>query len=261
MPLLEGGPPIGRLRGQPACHLSFRNPCLVRILAIETSLRFGSVATIEGSDQGTKLIHQEDLPTDQRTAQSLLPSIGQVLQHSRWRPTDLQLLAVATGPGSFTGLRIGVTTVKSLAFAWGTPLAAVNTLGAIAASLSPQPSSCSVILDAQRQELFTARVSPASGGDFLGNPATRLLSVEEWLAELNPGDTVAGPPLAKIRERLPCDVIVADESLWFPQAQFVGQLGYALFQAGNTTDPLQLTPQYFRKSAAEEKAAQRDGTN
>ncbi len=224
----------------------------MRILSLETSLRQGSVATLTGGPGGAEIIRELPLPPNERSAQTLLPTLHELLHACRWQPMDIELVCVTTGPGSFTGLRIGVTAAKTLAFAVQAKLVGMHTLAALAASVPNRNGRLWAILDAQRQELFVACFE---GVEMPHVPDTRILSVDDWLAELRTGDQVIGPPLAQLAERLPSGVSTVDSGLWQPQASVVGQLGYAAFQAGELVDPVQLVPNYYRKSAAEEKAA------
>src|SRR6185295_10241387 len=84
-----------------------------RILAIETSGRHGSAATLWGDSNDRRLVRQIVLTGEQRTAQALAPSLKELLAESEWPANSIELVAVAAGPGSFTGLRIGVTTAKT----------------------------------------------------------------------------------------------------------------------------------------------------
>lgn len=224
----------------------------MRILSIETSLRQGSVAALVSTADGMEVIQELLLPAAERSARVLLPTVSELLRACRWQPSEIDLVCVTTGPGSFTGLRIGVTAAKTLAFAVNAKLVGVHTLAALAANVPNRTGRVWAMLDAQRQELFVA--------SFLGEqipriPETRILTIEDWLAELHAGDSVVGPPLAQLAERLPTGVTAVEAKFWQPQASVVGQLGYKLFQAGELVDPVQLVPNYYRKSAAEEKAA------
>jgi tRNA threonylcarbamoyladenosine biosynthesis protein TsaB len=222
----------------------------LRILSLETSLRQGSVAGLVSGNHGAELKSELLLPADERSAQTLLPTVKQLLDDCHWQPGDIDLVCVTTGPGSFTGLRIGVTAAKSLAFAVGAKLVGVHTLSALAASVANRTGRLWTIMDAQRQELFAASFD----GEISNSPTTHILSIDDWLAELRTGDTVIGPPLAQLAGKLPAGVEAVNEKLWQPQAGVVGRLGYDLLLAGQVTDPIQLVPNYYRKSAAEEKA-------
>jgi len=232
----------------------------LRVLAIETSGRVGSIALLESEIDGGPVrgLLERQTPADQQTARSLLPSIETALAEQGWRPKELGLICVTTGPGSFTGLRIGLVTAKTLAYATGARLVGVHTLTAIAAGVEDRgPSNLWTLLDAQRQELFVASFSGLPLVD-QAIPKTEILSLPAWIQRLQPGDVVAGPPLAKCREQLPAGVIVADANFWEPKASAAGALGFELLKRGADVSPLELVPHYYRKSAAEEKAAKTD---
>ncbi|MBL9163683.1 MAG: tRNA (adenosine(37)-N6)-threonylcarbamoyltransferase complex dimerization subunit type 1 TsaB [Planctomycetaceae bacterium] len=226
----------------------------MKILAFETSGLLGSVALLETANGKLVSTIERGTPADQRTARSLLPATHELLKESGWRPADIELVAVSTGPGSFTGLRIGVVAAKTFAYAVGAKLVGVQTLAAMAEPLAERPSRVWSILDAQRQELFAASFDPARSIIDQAEPSTAVTPIDTWLARLATGDQVIGPPLAKLAQSLPAGVSVADQRLWNPTAAAVGRLGIALFQRGGEISPLELVPDYFRKSAAEEKA-------
>jgi tRNA threonylcarbamoyladenosine biosynthesis protein TsaB len=226
----------------------------MKILAFETSGQLGSVALLETADGKLVSTIERETPADQRTARSLLPTTQELLRENGWRSADIELVAVTTGPGSFTGLRIGVVAAKTLAYAVGAKLVGVHTLAAMAEPFETRTQRLWTILDAQRQELFVASFDPARSVVDQAEPPTDILPIDEWIAQLAAGDQVAGPPLAKLRDALPAKVSIADERLWNPTAAAVGRLGIALFTRGREVSSLELVPDYFRKSAAEEKA-------
>ncbi len=241
-------------------HLNCPSPdSALRIIAIETSVRIGSLAALRNHGSEVELIHSIELPSDRRTAQALLPTLHELLNRCDWKAGDLELVCVTSGPGSFTGLRLGITTAKTLAYATGAELVGVSTLATIAANVETNPSRLWAVLDAQRQELFAACFEEGwqSNGNYM--PETRILSIEAWLEQLREGDYVAGPPLSKLADRLPAGVKLVDPQFWNPQASTLGRLGFASHQLGQTVDPMQLVPNYYRKSAAEEKAERGSG--
>src|SRR5215470_15530010 len=164
-----------------------------RILAIESSGRHSSVATLCGGADGARLVGQTLLTGDERTAQVLAPTIQQFLEAAGWQPKDVELVAVTVGPGSFTGLRIGVTTAKAFAYAIGAEVLAVNTLEALALQAPPSAFPLWTILDAQRQELFAAKFIVEESFNIHREHEANIISQETWLAALQPGDRVIGP--------------------------------------------------------------------
>ena len=223
------------------------------ILAIETSGRHGSVATLSGEQGGARLIGQFVLSGDQRTAQSLAPAMKRLLDEAGWSPKSVDLVAVTVGPGSFTGLRIGVTTAKAFVYAVSAEVVGVNTLTVLAAQAPPSPSPLWTIIDAQRQELFAAKFNVEENLDIRTDRDTFIVSQEKWLADLSPHDRVIGPALKRIAGRLPAHVLAMPEELWQPMAAAVGQLAWNSYQAGQRDDVWKLIPNYYRPSAAEEK--------
>jgi tRNA threonylcarbamoyladenosine biosynthesis protein TsaB len=224
----------------------------MRILAIETSGRDASLAALEGGEgEAARLVRQIAITGRERTAQVLAPRLRDLLVEVDWPVASIRLVTVAVGPGSFTGLRIGVTTAKTLAYAVDTEVIGVNTLAAIAEQAPKPAAPLWVVMDAQRQELFAAKF------DRQRQPIgeTRILTQAEWLSALAPGDRVTGPGLKRMRPLLPTGIEVVDESQWSPLAAAVGQLGWRDYAAGRRDDLWKLAPQYYRASAAEEKAA------
>jgi tRNA threonylcarbamoyladenosine biosynthesis protein TsaB len=185
----------------------------------------------------------------------LAPAIAQVLAEAGKRPADVGLVAVTVGPGSFTGLRVGVTTAKTFAYAAGCECLGVDTLEVIAAQvpLGKQSSGeLHVVLDAQRKELFLARFH-SDGCALVRLEENRIVPADQWLVGLAPGTTVTGPGINRLIDRLPASVVAAPELHRDPQAATVGQLAWREYQAGRRDDLWKLTPKYLRVSAAEEK--------
>jgi len=223
-----------------------------RILAMETSGRHGSAATLWGEANDGRMLRQIVLTGEQRTAQALAPAIKQLLDESQWPADSIELVAVAVGPGSFTGLRIGVTTAKTFAYAVGAEVMGVNTLVAMAAQ-SPPSSALWTVLDAQRQELFAAKFAVGDNRDIRTTTETAIIPQDRWLANLQPGDFVTGPPLKRLASKLPDGIIVEPEGIWQPMAEAVGRVAWQSYVAGNRDNVWKLVPNYYRLSAAEEK--------
>ncbi len=223
----------------------------MRILAIETSTSTGSIAV---SDSGC-LLNQTVLPAGQRTASLLAPTIADVLKSAGWQPGDIQLLCVTVGPGSFTGLRIAVTTAKTLAYATGAELIGVGTLEVIAAQAPQQHETICPILDAGRGQLYAAKYGRLDADRLETLLPPRIIDAARWLDSLCQSDSVTGLGLKRIAARLPPNVTVVEQEQWLPQAETTARLGDHKYQAGHRDDFWKLAPLYLRQSAAEEKLA------
>ncbi len=221
----------------------------MRILAIETIEMTGSVCTLVDD----RVLAERRLEAGQRSAQSLAPGIAAVLDGSGWLPSDVDLVAVATGPGSFTGLRIGVTTAKTLAYAIGCEAIGIHTFAAVAAQAPADVARVTTVLDAQRNELYVADFHRSPQDAMLGEETTRIVRAADWLAGLTAGTTVTGPGLAKLLSRLPEGMRVVEASQWSPVAAAIGKLGWRAFSGGRRDPVFDLMPAYFRRTAAEEQ--------
>lgn len=233
---------------------------MTRLLALETSGRAGSVAALDG----TQLLAERTLDAARGSAATLAPAIGELLADVQWRAADVQVIGVAAGPGSFTGLRIGVMTAKTLAYALGADVIAVDTLDVIAhqaRSVLLQQASHDArplwaVLDAGRDDLFAARYLADTGtGALIAERPTALVRGADWLAELKAGDWISGALPARLEALLPGGVHWVDQAFRLPQAATVGRLALTRHTAGWRDDLWQLAPEYFRPSAAEERRA------
>ena len=122
----------------------------MRILALETSTLAGSAALLEGG----RIVGESLLDVALTHSERLMAMVDRLIQDSGWRATDLEALAVSTGPGSFTGLRIGIATAKGLALALGVPVAPVPTLDALAWNLPFADALVCPLLDARKGEVY-----------------------------------------------------------------------------------------------------------
>jgi tRNA threonylcarbamoyladenosine biosynthesis protein TsaB len=225
----------------------------LRLLAIETSTRAGSVAGARTEDGNLPQIYQRVLAPGVGTAQALAPAIADLCAELAWTPPSLNVIAVAVGPGSFTGLRVGVTTAKVLAYAVGASVIGVNTLEVLASQVEPSATPLWAIMDAQRDELFAARFLPGQSAWQCEVP-THVIAIDAWIADLNGTEFVTGPVLSRIVSKLPSTIQVVDALQWQPTAAAVAQLAWRDYQRGRRDDIWRLAPDYYRKSAAEERA-------
>lgn len=220
----------------------------MKLLAIETSIRPGSIALL---DDG-QFIEQMTLEQPgRRHAQSLHVCAHELLTRHAMRPNEIDAIAVSVGPGSFTGLRVGVVFAKTLSYITGCQIAAVDSHLAVAESADKSITELTVISDAQRRELFVANFSRTESGEMEQNGPIELMKSSDWLKGLS-NETVAGPCIENLADQLPLTVNVASIASQMPQASAVGHIGLRKLRQGESTDAWKLAPFYMRRSAAEE---------
>jgi tRNA threonylcarbamoyl adenosine modification protein YeaZ len=164
-------------------------------------------------------------------ARTFAPQIEQALRLTGWNPRQVNLFAVSEGPGSFTGLRIGVTAAKVFAYATGCEVLGVDTLEVMAAQVPLDGSCIWATLDAQRGQLY-AESFTRSEGRWRSQTPPQIWDVEAWINQLRPGDVVTGPGLARCQTQIPSIVRVADPARWVPEAETLGHLAVDRFLAG-----------------------------
>jgi tRNA threonylcarbamoyladenosine biosynthesis protein TsaB len=276
------------------------------LLALETSGRSGSIAlakSIESLDGLRESIGSEwslpgrclrnlterleilslDLDPTWGSAKTLAPAIQKLLAQDGLAPKDLHAIAVVQGPGSFTGLRVGIATAKVMAYALQIPILAIDTLEVIAQQVSDsrtEPDSRTVlgsqsldlfaVADAFRGQSFWAKYR-IGAGECIETTRTRI-DDNTWLAqELSVQDPsgcicVAGPSLEKLRDcyrEIPSaesqtaldksHLVWEPKQLGEPRASTVARLGWRAWLRDQTVEPFGLLPMYYRSSAAEEK--------
>lgn len=223
----------------------------MRILAIETSSAHASVAALADC----KVLAELQLNPVQRGAEALAPALADLLGRVGWRPRDVQLVAVSIGPGSFTALRVGVTTAKTFAYVVGAEVLAVGTLEAIAAQLAESGTgeTIATAIDAQRGEVYAARFRRHAPFDIECITPDAIRPADEWIASLSRETLVGGPALDALAARLAGDVHTAPRDAWLPTAATIGRLAAVKYAKGHRDDLWHLVPRYLRRSAAEEK--------
>ncbi len=220
-------------------------------LAIETSGRSGSVALLR---DGVILVESE-FAHGLKHAAGLLPMIDRLMASHRFTPANLDHLYVSEGPGSFTGLRIGITLAKTLALATGVKLVAVPTLKVLAMNAPSGAKHVIIALDAKRDQIFTGRFERVNELWIEREPA-HLDALSAMIARSPRPVYLLGEGLPFHQKFIPANdegIIVTPEESWRARAAAVAAIGMELATAGQFTDPDRFTPAYIRKPEAEEK--------
>jgi len=237
------------------------------ILAIDTSSGSGSIALLCPDDG--RLVAERTVGSAGPHARWLLRSIAAILEDQGITPADIERYAVAIGPGSFTGLRIGISTIKGLAWSTGRPVAGVCTLRALAMNAPFSGALLCPLLDARKSEVYAALYTFEDGS--LGTlmepaaltPAALLERISQAIGESRPhgpGVLFLGSGLGVYGEffmKACPGATLAPEPLWHVKASNVALL--ALSREAIETAPLEIAPLYLRKSEAELNRTARRG--
>ncbi len=217
------------------------------IVSVDTSGRKGSVALCRGNGDGFEVLQLTSLEGGTYSAQ-LLPQIAEALQQNGFNKTAVDGFVVVSGPGSFTGLRVGLSTVKGLCEVLQKPLATVSMLEALVLTHARQYENVSTVLDAGRGEIYVGEYKVGSSGAAL---------VREYIAKLDEfvaQSTVVGGNLlavdAKVAEVLQvgnCNVVLVAPV----DAGEIGRIGMRKLLSGETADPATVDVNYIRRSDAE----------
>ena len=230
-----------------------------RGLAIETSGRAGSLAITEDG----RVLAEEQFSHGLRHAAGIVPIIDRMCTSRGWKPADIEEIYVSAGPGSFTGLRVGITVAKTLAFATGALVIAVPSVDVLARNAPPGWQNLIIVLDAKRDQIFTASFVNRNGEPVPREPA-HLGSLQAMLARTPRPVHLLGEGIPHHEKFIPKDdprVLLTEPGTWQARASIVGELGALLARDGQVADPMRLTPIYIRKPEAEEKFEARNAGN
>lgn len=222
------------------------------ILAIDTASMVSSVAVAEGNKLAAELTVQTRLTH----SETLLPHVEQVLRMADVERADLTGVAVSIGPGSFTGLRIGLAAAKAIAYGLHIPIVGVSTAEALAWHYPVPGVAVMPFIDAQKGNVYSA-VYTWNGESFAEVSGIQVYAMAEALelcaAQKLPvmavGDMV--PKKLAGRSDLPPNLCIPPGHLMMPRAANVAMAAMGRFQSGQVDSVMDLEPVYIRRSEAE----------
>lgn len=219
-----------------------------RLLILETSGRAGKVALAEGRH----LLAARRLDESRRHARDLAPAVAELLAQAGWKPTDVHAVVVGRGPGSYTGLRVGIMSAKTFAYATACRILAVDTFAAIALQTPAEIPLVDVMADAQQENIY---LQSYRRGETRMEPISTLAIVRlgDWLRQRDPRVWVSGPGVGVYGDRIPSDIARVGAEFWDPRPQSILELGLERLLRGECDNPFFVEPLYLRPSAAEEQ--------
>ena len=232
----------------------------MKILALDSSGIVASVAVIEDDI----LLAEYTVNYKKTHSQTLLPMLDEVVKMTELDLETIDAIAVAAGPGSFTGLRIGSATAKGLGLALKKPLIAVPTVDALAYNLYDVSGLICPIMDARRSQVYT--------GIYRFEEHKLVAVKQQWaspMTELIEELNKLGEPVTFLGDGVPVFRSMIEEKLHVPysfapahvnkqRAAAVGTLGMIYYKEGRTETAMEHVPEYLRVSQAERERAERE---
>jgi len=216
----------------------------VKILGIDTSTKYLSVAVTKNG----KLLGEYSQDCAQAHSLHLVPVIKKLLNKIKLQLKDMDALCISIGPGSFTGLRIGASTVKGLAVAAKKPIVPVPTLDVIAKNAMHHSGKVCVILDARKQQVYACLYDIRQGKSKRASKYM-LLKIDDLLKKLKGEILLLGDAIAVYRQEIEKDKkikpLFADEALWYPDPYWVCVMGQEMLKKGKKVSAQDLVPMYI----------------
>ncbi|MEG0825091.1 MAG: tRNA (adenosine(37)-N6)-threonylcarbamoyltransferase complex dimerization subunit type 1 TsaB [Oscillospiraceae bacterium] len=228
----------------------------MKILALESSAVSASVALCDGE----RLIAQSFQNSGLTHSRTLLPMVEDLLKNCGKTMGDVECIAVSAGPGSFTGLRIGIATAKGLAWANNLPCAPCSTLEAMAWQMAHMEGEICCVMDARRSEVYNARFLAHSGFITRLTP-DRAISIENLGLELKKEQILVGDGAElcyNTMRTLGVPLKLAPPHLRHQTAWGVARLAEELARAGKLVSADALNPSYHRLSQAERERNEKE---
>lgn len=222
----------------------------MKILAVDTATRSCSVAIV---DDGMACAELTTVNSQTHT-KHLMPMIDTVCDMSGLKIADMDGFAVTIGPGSFTGLRIGISTVKGLAWSLNKPVVGISSLDALAWQCIPAPYPVCAMLDARKQEVYYGRYR-FQDGEFKKDRSEQVIAPAEAINDIREPCLFIGNGAnlykEEIQEKLGELAHFAGGNQDIIRASSVAGLSFKRFVDHQTDDVASLVPHYIRKSDAE----------
>lgn len=213
----------------------------MKLLALDTSTDYLTLAVTDGA----KVIGRMHKKAPRSHSSLLMPMIKRLLAKARLKLKDLDGFCVGVGPGSFTGLRIGVSTVKGLAFVTGKPIVAVPTFDAIAMNAARLRGVICPVLDARKNKVYGCFYRSDGKGAVRKMSPYLLIPAEELLKKCGKYDTLYF--LGDYAERIAplCSRAKIASAKWHPRAESIAAIGTALFRKKKFVSSEKLEPMYI----------------
>lgn len=232
----------------------------MKTLAVDTSTMMATCALLDED----RLLGEFSLNQDMSHSENLVPMIRNMLDNLKFKIEDVDIFGAATGPGSFTGLRIGIATVKTFAHVFDKPVVGVSTLEGLAFNLPCNNGFIVPMIDARRNRVYTG-IYKRINGELKNLVEPTIMEVEELLTILrdeydyvmvNGNGTLVYKDI--ILDVLKDKVNIAPINLNSCRASSIGELALLKYKEGQRDNYYDLVPNYLRESQAQRELRKRD---
>jgi len=230
----------------------------LKVLAIDTATGTCSVALADGD----RVMGETFLQGQKNHSEKLISLIDWLFESSSMSPADLDIVAVSSGPGSFTGLRVGISTAQGIAFSLGKDLVGVSTLEVLARQACRVGGYLCPMIDARKQQVYTCLYQCSCGGGLEKIVEEKVTEIERWLEDL-PGPAIfTGSGACRWRESIEgakSQHIVLPEFLSVPRASTLAVIAGERYLHNRRNELEEIVPVYIRPPDAEALAHKKKG--
>lgn len=226
----------------------------MNILALETSTKHFGLAVMRDG----KIVRRHEVVLNKVLSDSIVPAIEKILKQAKTPLAKLDGFAVGLGPGSFTSLRVGMATVKAVAFVTQKPVVGLSSLDAIAANVREEPCDQVCVISDARRNLLYSRLYQMTDDGPRANAECHLSNLESLLDTVEGETLFVGDGIPLFRDEIlrryaeaaklkatDCRPLFADEKFWFPKADAVATLAWPRFLKKKFDDINKLLPMYL----------------
>lgn len=228
----------------------------MKVIGIETSGMHGGIALLEDN----RIRRETDLKSGMVHGKLLIPALKKAISQSRWALDDIDLIAVDIGPGSYTGLRVGLAAAKMMAYLLDKPIIGISSLDAMVNNVKPSAEFACPVIDARWHQVYAAIYRPSNSTkdweritDYLAATPEDLTKIlKHHCSESGQDAEIFGDGLLPYKNTFTMPgVKLAAEKHWYPRASNIAKLGRIKWLAGKRDDCRKLLPLYLRLTEAE----------
>ncbi|MDD2689427.1 MAG: tRNA (adenosine(37)-N6)-threonylcarbamoyltransferase complex dimerization subunit type 1 TsaB [Candidatus Omnitrophica bacterium] len=214
----------------------------MKILALDTSTRFMCLGLLDGSK-----IYEYNLETGRKLSSLLTVSIKRVLDTLGWRVNDIDYFACGLGPGSFTGIRVGVATIKAMSWIVNKPVVGICSLDILAGNVKDTDKPIIPVVDAKRNLIYTS-IFKKKNGRLKRTKPYMLLNEEEFIAIAPARSIIFADALELYKEKLMRNLkepVFLDRDYWYPKAHNIIELALERIKGKRWSSAFSIKPVYL----------------